>query len=135
MKRPRYALYLQAAQQGDTFGMFNVAMAYDSGQGLPFDPAQAADWIYAALRLGHEYSIKQMGGPAAGWTNDFRIELQHLLQQGGLYRGPLNGVFGPEIWNAVQKVQTLPFAPTPGGFVPPTRWDPSSIPVNSPLPR
>lgn len=128
-------LYLQAAQQGDTFGMFNVAMAYDSGQGLPFDPAQAADWIYAALRLGHEYSIKQMGGPAAGWTKEFRIELQHLLQQAGLYGGPLNGVFGPEIWNAVQKVQTLPFAPTPGGFVPPTRWDPSSIPVNSPLPR
>jgi hypothetical protein len=128
-------LYLLAAQQGDTFGMFNVAMAYDSGQGLPFDPAQAADWIYAALRLGHEYSIKQMSGPAVGWTKDFRIQLQRLLQNAGAYNGPLYGVFGPEVWNAVQKVQTLPFAPTPGGSVPPTRWDPSSIPVNSPLPR
>ena len=128
-------LYLLAAQQGDTFGMFNVAMAYDSGQGLPLDPAQAADWIYAALRLGHEYSIKQMSGPAAGWTKDFRIELQRLLRQAGTYNGPLNGEFGPEVQNAVQKVQTLPFAPTPGGSVSPTRWDPSSIPVNSPLPR
>ena len=128
-------LYLLAAQQGDTFGMFNVAMAYDSGQGLPLDPAQAADWIYAALRLGHEYSIKQMSGPATGWTEDFRIQLQRLLQRAGTYNGPLNGVFGPEVWNAVQKVQTLPFGPTPGGSVSRTRWDPSSIPVNSPLPR
>jgi hypothetical protein len=126
-------LYLLAAQQGDTFGMFNVAMAYDSGQGLPFDPAQAAAWIYAALRLGHTYSITQMSGPAAGWTNDFRIELQRLLKQAGSYNGPLNGAFGPEVWSAVRLVQSLPFAPTPGGAVPPTRWDPTSIPVNAPL--
>jgi uncharacterized protein len=128
-------LYLLAAQQGDTLGMFNVAMAYDTGQGLPRNPAQAADWIYAALRLGHEYSVKQMSGPAAGWTRDFRIELQRLLKQAGAYNGPLNGVFGPEVWNGVRMVQTLPFAPTPGGKVPPKRWDPTSIPVNAPMPR
>jgi Caspase domain/Sel1 repeat len=128
-------LYMLAAQQGDTLGMFNVAMAYDTGQGLQLNPTQAADWIYAALRLGHEYSIKQMSGPAAGWTRDFRIELQRLLKQAGAYNGPLNGVFGPEVWNAVRMVQTLPFAPTPGGKVPPKRWDPTSIPVNSPMPR
>jgi hypothetical protein len=128
-------LYLLAAQQGDAFGMFNVAMAYDSGQGLPFNPVQAADWIYAALRLGHGYSIKQMSGPATGWTEAFRIELQRLLKLAGAYDGPLNGVFGPEVWSAVQKVQSLPFAPTPGGTVPATRWDPTSIPVNAPLPR
>ena len=57
-------LYLRAAQQGDLFGMFNVAMAYDAGEGLPFNPAQAAAWMYAALRLGHDYSIKQMSGSA-----------------------------------------------------------------------
>jgi Caspase domain/Sel1 repeat len=128
-------LYMLAAQQGDTLGMFNVAMAYDTGQGLPLNPVQAADWIYAALRLGHEYSIKQMSGPAAGWTRDFRIELQRLLKQAGAYNGPFDGVFGPEVWSAVRMVQTLPFAPTPGGKVPPKRWDRSSIPVNSPMPR
>jgi TPR repeat protein len=128
-------LYLLAAAQGDLFGMFNVAMAYDTGQGLPLNPAQAADWIYAALKLGHNYSIKQMSGPATGWTKDFRIELQRLLKLAGAYNGPLNGVFGPEVWHAVQVVQTLPFAPTPGGTVPPKRWDPSSLPVNSPRPR
>jgi TPR repeat protein len=31
--------YLLAAQQGDLLGMFDVAMAYDSGESLPFNPA------------------------------------------------------------------------------------------------
>jgi Sel1 repeat/Putative peptidoglycan binding domain len=128
-------LYLLAAQQGDLFGMFDVAMAYDSGEGLPFNPAQAAAWIYAALRLGHDYSIKQMSGSAEGWTKPFRVELQRLLKQAGLYQGRLDGVFGPEVWNAVREVQTLPLAPTPGGMVPTKRWDPQSIPVNAPLPQ
>jgi hypothetical protein len=128
-------LYLLAAQQGDMLGMFNVAMAYDSGEGLPLRPAQAADWIYAALRLGHDYSIKQMSGTAEGWTRDFRLQLQRLLKQAGAYDGPLDGVFGPEVWSAVRVVQTLPFAPSPGGAVPQKKWDPSSIPVNAPMPQ
>ncbi len=128
-------LYLLAAQQGDLFGMFNVAMAYDTGEGLPFNPAQAAAWIYAALRLGHDYSIKQMSGSAEGWTRQFRVELQRLLKQAGVFHGKLDGVFGPEVWGAVREVQALPFAPTPGGMVPTRRWDPEFIPVNAPLPR
>jgi hypothetical protein len=127
-------LYLLAAHQGDTFGMFNVAMAYDSGHGLPYNPVQAAHWIYAALRLGHEYSVKQMSGDAAGWTPEFRIELQRLLRRAGVYGGPLNGVFGSEVWRAVPMVQTLPNAPKPGGDVPTQRFDPMSIPVNAPPP-
>jgi TPR repeat protein len=126
-------LYLRAAQQGDLFGMFNVAMAYDAGEGLPFNPAQAAAW-YAALRLGHDYSIKQMSGSAEGWTKQFRVELQRL-KQAGVFHGKLDGVFGPEVWSAVGDVQTLPFAPTPGGMVPTKRWDPQSIPVNAPMPQ
>ena len=126
-------LYLLAAQQGDKFGMFNVAMAYDSGEGLPLDPSQAAAWIYAALRLGHGYSIKQMSGPADGWTRDFRIALQRLLQRAGVYDGPLDGSFGPEVSAAVRRVQDLPFAPSPGGATPQHRFDPTSIPVNAPL--
>jgi TPR repeat protein len=126
--------YLLAAQQGDLFGMFNVAMAYDSGEGLPLNPAQAANWIYAALLLGHDYSIKRMSGPATGWTKDFRVELQRLLKQAGLYRGKLDGVLGPDVWSAVRTLQTLPFAPSPGGAVPSERWDPASIPINAPLP-
>lgn len=128
-------LYVRAAQQGDTLGMFNVAMAYDGGQGLPFNPGQAAGWIYAALRLGHDYSIEQMSGTAEGWTREFRIALQRLLKRAGVYNGPLNGVFGPGMWRAVARVQTLPFAPTPGGAVPTQRFDPTSIPVNAPPPR
>ena len=115
--------------------MFNVAMAYDSGQGLPLDPAQAADWMYAALRLGHEYSIKQMSGPATGWTKDFRIQLQRLLQRAGTYNGPLNGVFGTgKFGMRCKRSRRFPLDRHLEGR-PPTRWDPSSIPVNSPVPR
>jgi hypothetical protein len=128
-------LYLLAAQQGDNFGMYNTAMAYDSGEGLTYSPAQAAHWIYAALRLGHGYSIEQMSGSASGWTRDFRVELQRLLRRAGAYNGPVDGNFGPEVARAVRMVQTLPFAPNPGGEVPKQCFDPKSIPVNSPPPR
>ncbi|PWT92127.1 MAG: hypothetical protein C5B56_02755, partial [Proteobacteria bacterium] len=128
-------LYMLAAQQGDMFGMYNVAMAYDTGSGLPFNPAQAASWIYGALRLGHGYSIDQMSGPAAGWTREFRLELQRLLKHAGVYAGPINGVFGPDVARAVRTVQSAPLAPKPGGEVPTRRFDPRSIPVNAPAPR
>jgi hypothetical protein len=128
-------LYMLAAQQGDMFGMYNVAMAYDTGSGLPYNPAQAASWIYGALRLGHGYSIEQMSGSAAGWTRDFRLELQRLLKRAGVYTGPISGVFGPDVARAVRQVQSAPFAPKPGGEVPTKRFDPSSIPVNAPAPR
>jgi hypothetical protein len=36
---------------------------------------------------------------------------------------------------AIRIVQSAPFAPKPGGEVPTKRFDPQSIPVNSPAPR
>lgn len=127
--------YLLAAHQGDNFGMFNTAMAYDSGEGLPYDPAQAARWLYAAIRLGHDYSIRMMVERPNAWTRDFRVALQALLQRAGAYNGPLNGTLGPSMEAALRRVKDLPFAPTPGGDVPKERFDATTIPVNAPLPR
>jgi hypothetical protein len=128
-------LYLLAAHQGDNFGMFNTAMAYDSGEGLPYEPKQAARWIYAAIRLGHEYSIRMMVERADAWTRDFRIELQRLLQRAGAYDGPIDGTLGPRIAASLRRVKDLPFAPTPGGDVPKERFDATVIPANAPPPR
>ncbi|MGD9921389.1 MAG: caspase family protein [Pseudorhodoplanes sp.] len=127
--------YLLAAHQGDNFGMFNTAMAYDTGEGLPYDPARAARWLYAAIRLGHDYSIRMMVERPNAWTRDFRIELQRLLQRAGAYDGPINGALGPAMEGALRRVKDLPFAPTPGGDVPKERFDATTIPVNAPLPR
>lgn len=126
--------YLLAAHQGDNFGMFNTAMAYDSGEGLPYDSAQAARWLYAAIRLGHDYSIRMMVERPNSWTPQFRVELQRLLQRAGAYNGPLNGVLGPAMEASLRRVKDLPFAPTPGGEVPKERFDATTIPVNAPLP-
>ncbi len=125
-------LYLLSAHQGDNFGMFNTAMAYDSGEGLPYDSAQAARWIYAAIRLGHDYSIRMMIERPDAWTPKFRVELQRLLQRAGVYDGPLNGVLGRGMADALRRVKNLPFAPTPGGDVPSERFDATTIPVNAP---
>ncbi len=127
--------YLLAAHQGDNFGMFNTAMAYDTGEGLPYNSAQAARWLYAAIRLGHDYSIRMMVERPNAWTRDFRIELQRLLQRAGAYNGPLNGTLGPAMEPALRRVKDLPFAPTPGGDVPKERFDATTIPVNAPMPR
>ncbi|MGE3919173.1 MAG: caspase family protein, partial [Hyphomicrobiaceae bacterium] len=125
-------LHLLAAHQGDQFGMFNAAMSYDSGNGLPYNPVQAARWIYAAVRLGHAYSIGRMTTDAAGWTPAFRIEMQRLLKEAGLYGGPLDGVFGAEVHRAVRELPRLDMAPMPGGERPSRRFDPRSIPINAP---
>ena len=45
------------------------------------------------------------------------------MKRAGLYGGALNGVFGPEVWNAIRMVQTLPTAPNPGGVVPTQQFD------------
>ena len=128
-------LYLQSAHQGDNFGMFNTAMAYDTGEGLPYNPEQAARWLYAAIRLGHDYSIRMMIERWDAWTPEFRIELQRLLQRAGAYDGPLNGTLGPSMAGPLRQVQNLPFAPMPGGDVPKDRFDPTVIPANAPPPR
>lgn len=134
-QREAVRLYLLAAHQGDNFGMFNTAMAYDSGEGLPYDPRQAARWLYAAIRLGHDYSIRMMVERPGAWTHDFRVELQRLLARAGVYNGPLNGALGPAMEGALRRVKDLPFAPTPGGDVPTERFDATTIPVNAPRPR
>jgi hypothetical protein len=128
-------LYLLSAHQGDNFGMFNTAMAYDSGEGLPYDSRQAARWIYAAIRLGHDYSIRMMVERPGAWTRDFRVELQRLLRRAGVYDGPLDGNLGPGMAATLRRVQQLPFAPNPGGDVPTERFDATAIPVNAPMPR
>ena len=125
-------LHLLAAHQGDQFGMFNVAQAYDSGNGLPYNPVQAARWIYAAVRLDHEYSIRRMSTDALGWTPAFRVEMQRLLKQAGLYTGPLDGGFGSEVHRAVQQLPHQDIAPMPGGGVPLKRFVPAAIPINAP---
>ncbi|MGE0767231.1 MAG: caspase family protein [Hyphomicrobiaceae bacterium] len=125
-------LHLLAAHQGDQFGMFNAAQSYDSGNGLPYNPAQAAQWIYAAVRLGHDYSIRRMSTDALGWTPAFRVEMQRLLKRAGLYGGPLDGVFGPDVHRAVRQLALVPIAPSPGGATPAKRFDPSIIPINAP---
>jgi peptidoglycan hydrolase-like protein with peptidoglycan-binding domain len=63
------------------------------------------------------------------------VELQRLLKRAGVYSGPTNGVFGPDVVRAIRIVQSAPYAPKPGGEVPTKRFDPQSIPVNSPAPR
>ncbi len=127
-------LYLLAAHQGDNFGMFNTAMAYDSGEGLPYDSRQAARWLYAAARLGHDYSIRMMVERPNAWSREFRVELQRLLQRAGAYDGPLDGNLGPGMEAALRRVRDLPFAPMPGGDVPKQRFDATTIPGIAPVP-
>lgn len=111
-------LHLSASHQGDKFAMFNTAAAYDSGDGLPANPVQAARWIYAALRLGHDYTVRQMRGAWKGWTLEFRIELQRLMREAGLYEGQLDGIFGPRFMAGLDRLPSLPNAPLPGGTRP-----------------
>jgi hypothetical protein len=95
--------------------------------GSPTDPQRVTEGVVIG-DLDGKAGVRACRAALAKYPNTPRFEFQ-------LARSLLNGVFGPDVWSAVRLVQTLPFAPDPGGAVPAKRFDPESIPVNAPLPR
>lgn len=87
-------LYRKAAALNQPAGIHNLAAMLDSGRGAPRDSEQAAELVMRALRMGHEFSYRQMLENAKGYTREFRMGIQRRLRDEGAYTGPLDGEFG-----------------------------------------
>ncbi len=96
--------YRKAVENGDAHGMGNLGGLYNSGRGVERDVARSARLIADALKLGYEFSLKQMTTNSSAWGQGFRLELQRILKAEGFYDGPIDGSFGPATKNAIRKL-------------------------------
>ena len=88
-------LFQEAAAQGHTEAMFNVASFAANGLVPELGQKQAAELIYRSLRGGSELALEGLlnnahNFPRATWT-----QLQSILAEKGLYDGTIDGSFGP----------------------------------------
>jgi TPR repeat protein/S1-C subfamily serine protease len=51
----------KSAEEGDAEAMYNLATAYEKGNGVKADPIQALRWYEAAARKGHYWALDQIG--------------------------------------------------------------------------
>ncbi|MDB5555913.1 MAG: caspase domain protein [Rhizobium sp.] len=96
--------YEKAAKSGNTYAMGNLAYLLDRGMGTSPDPREAAKLAISALEGGEAPFINDMKGGAANYSQEFRREIQRMLQERGYYSGPLDGVFGVTTSTAIDKL-------------------------------
>ena len=90
-----------AAALNQPAGVHNLAAMLDKGEGAPRDSEQAADLIMRAMRMGHEFSYRQMMQNSKGYTQELRMGIQKRLRDEKLYTGPINGDFNQATLNAL----------------------------------
>lgn len=94
--------YASAARMGDSAAMHNLGVAYDRGRGIGENRPLAAEWVFKAIKAGSVFSAKQMTDNPNAYSVEFRRALQKLLNEAGVYRGPINGRATPAFKDAVE---------------------------------
>jgi TIR domain/Sel1 repeat len=103
-EREGLRLLRQAADEGNPSGMVNLAKYYDSGlAGLSRDPVEAARLVYTAVSYDVSL-VDPLISNSAGLSLEVRKRLQERLRDAGLYRGPIDGVFGDGVRVALEEL-------------------------------
>jgi uncharacterized protein len=87
-------LFRQAADLDQPEAMFNVAGFIDDGHIADAGPADAAAYLYRALRLGSEKVLEALSTQSQSFKIETRKALQEDLRDNGFYNGPVDGDFG-----------------------------------------
>jgi uncharacterized protein len=72
----------KAADLGSAEAMQNLAVMYDFGEGLEQDRGKAPELIVMAIKNQNGFTLAQ--APFGDWSEEFRMELQQLLQREGV---------------------------------------------------
>jgi TPR repeat protein len=96
------ALYQSAVDKGYTAAMRGLAVLYDEGKGVPRDPAKAAELVLEAFKRGHKPSRDELLQKPEAWSEATRREIQQVLRRAGVYKGRVNGKFGPDVTAALR---------------------------------
>lgn len=101
----RAALIRRSAQGGDPAAINALGFLYERGEGVDYDPEQAASLYVQALETG-KVSVNdirgEVGGRALAWDRETALAFQRMLQERGLYNGALDAKVGPGTLRAAQ---------------------------------
>lgn len=87
-------LIRRLARQGMPQAIQRLAVIYETGNGLERNPSAAARMYVKAMESG-EVSFEELRkGAPYGWDRETALEFQKILQDRGLYRGPLDAIVG-----------------------------------------
>lgn len=94
----RAALIRRSAQGGDAAAINALGFLYERGEGVDYDPEQAASLYVQALESG-KVSVNEIRGTVSGravqWDRETALAFQRILQERGLYDGALDAKIGP----------------------------------------
>lgn len=98
-----------AADEGNALALNTLGFMYERGEGVEYDPVRAAQLYVQALETG-DLPVSQLRGTINGyparWDRQTALEFQIILQERGLYRGPLDAIIGGGTLAAAQRLAT-----------------------------
>lgn len=92
----------RAADLGNAVATFNLGILYRIGKGVEKSDSEAASWIVKSLRLGDKYLVSELMRNPNVLSEADRTWLQQVLRDEGVYSGPINGAFTPEVQAAME---------------------------------
>lgn len=72
-----------------------LGVFHETGQGAAYDPQAAADYYVRAMETGEIAFESLRPGAPWNWDRETALAFQRILQERGLYRGPLDAIIGP----------------------------------------
>lgn len=103
----RAALVRRSAEGGDGTAINALGFLHERGLGVDYDPVRAAALYVQALESG-AISVNELRGRVDGravdWDRTTAVEFQRLLQERGLYTGPLDGLIGGGTLGAARRL-------------------------------
>lgn len=93
--------FFKAADLGHAGAYYELARAFHGGEGVARDYQAAANYMFKSLQAGLDIAQNKMKTDSKAWNIAFRRELQRLMQQAGIYKGAIDGIFGNETQTAI----------------------------------
>ncbi|MEQ9257652.1 MAG: tetratricopeptide repeat protein [Roseovarius sp.] len=98
---------MQAADRGEAEAINQLGFLHETGDGVNYDPAKAAQLYVEALETG-DLPVTSLRGKINGytppWDRETALEFQIILQDRGLYLGALDAMVGPGTLGAAQRL-------------------------------
>jgi uncharacterized protein len=93
-----------AVDKGHVVSMLDLAILLDEGKGRKRNSVAAAFWLYRAVVEGPESIVKVVLSDWTLWSTETRRALQQQLKEGGYYNGAIDGLAGPGVQAALQRL-------------------------------
>lgn len=95
--------FRRAAELRQPEAMFNYAALIDDGEVSGKGPEDAAGYLYEALRSGNAEVLNQLTSEPEMFKPETRAALQGKLASRSLYKGAIDGKFGPQTRRGIER--------------------------------